>query len=752
MKQKKLLILISISLWSIIFLVGLLQLPLQEKLATNTLGLSLYDDILVTKNNTISPEDFIFALSKKNIPLELYKDTNYAATLSNDTYWFLLSGDKFTDFIHSPEHALSLVQIAKPQLDHLSVYLLDDSYQVLDTFSMGRKFSYYSRPLNHRDYIVPIDNASKVDSVLFQVKTDSYLQFPVTLWHEQDWLNFLHLDLLGHGLFYGGLLVMFIYNLILGISLKDKTNTYFSLFVFSFILMQATWDGFSFQYLWPNNGLWDLMANPLSIHFASLSFVLFSAHLLTTKKTPHSLIYYSIICTHVLGMLLTFLFSSHVSVYIAMFNASLTLFFSFYLLYKKGLRHRTEILYLMAWQFFLGANLLNILSGVKLLPYTIITATAPKFAIIGLVALFSLALSEKFNTIKYLNGVETEKRKLLKTLNHMHKKISSTQNFHTIFSHLLNEFGSMTKFEDGLIVLIDQDMLTCDIYSKDTQTTDMIELSPTQLDQLNTLIHAKHISNLTKDVYSSSNAYEDIIDIFLTSNTNQVNSVYLIPLINLGTPIGFVLLKSKVYRHLDAITKETINSFASQIAITLNNTRLFNKVTYQAHYDDLTGAYNRRYFLELAQKIITEIPSNEHISVIMIDIDDFKHVNDTYGHIVGDSILQASVKRITSLLDSSSVLGRYGGEEFIILHHAHDAKAIHPLTQKLLTQFSNEPFIVPGNQKNLKLQITISIGVATSRHFHSIHELTDKADALLYQAKANGKNTICYSTRDSLAK
>ncbi len=123
-------------------------------------------------------------------------------------------------------------------------------------------------------------------------------------------------------------------------------------------------------------------------------------------------------------------------------------------------------------------------------------------------------MSEKFNTIKYLNGVETEKRKLLKTLNHMHKKISSTQNLHTIFSHLLNEFGSMTKFEDGLIVLIDQDMLTCDIYSKDTQTTDMVELSPTQLDQLNTLIHAKHISNLTKDVYSSSNAYEDIIDIF----------------------------------------------------------------------------------------------------------------------------------------------------------------------------------------------------------------------------------------------
>ncbi len=208
---------------------------------------------------------------------------------------------------------------------------------------MGRKFSYYSRPLNHRDYIVPIDNSSKVDSALFQVKPIAIYNFLSHYGMNKIGSTFCTLTYLGHGLFYGGLLVMFIYNLILGISLKDKTNTYFSLFCFFlFILMQATWDGFSFQYLWPNNGLWDLMANPLSIHFASLSFVLFSAHLLTTKKTPLSLIYYSIICTHVLGMLLTFLFSSHVSVYIAMFNASLTLFFSFYLLYKKGLRHRTE--------------------------------------------------------------------------------------------------------------------------------------------------------------------------------------------------------------------------------------------------------------------------------------------------------------------------------------------------------------------------------------------------------------------------
>jgi hypothetical protein len=66
------------------------------------------------------------------------------------------------------------------------------------------------------------------------------------------------------------------------------------------------------------------------------------------------------------------------------------------------------MIYLLAWQFFLRANALNILAEIKLLPYTIITEISPKLAIIGLIALFSLALSEKFNTVEYLRGIEVE--------------------------------------------------------------------------------------------------------------------------------------------------------------------------------------------------------------------------------------------------------------------------------------------------------------------------------------------------------
>jgi diguanylate cyclase (GGDEF)-like protein len=729
MKQKKMLLIASLSLWLITILVGVIQIPLKSVLETDTLGYSFYENLLVYRTQKEDTSSFFDALSQGTIPFEHYKDTDYAGSLTTDTFWFMISGDAYDNFVQSDKESIHLVEIAKPQLDHIAVYLLNHDQQIIDTYVVGRNHPYTHRPINHRNYFIPIYNTETIDSVIFQVKTNSYLQFPVTLWHDKDWSDFLHQDLFGNGLFYGAVFIMLIYNLILGLSIKDRNNIYFSLFILFFALMQGTWDGFGFQYLWPNNGKWDLMANPVSINLVSLSFIVFSANLLAPPNTKplKKRVYQFALFTHFLALISIFFLSSSMNVYIAMLNASLTLLLSIVFLIQKGLKSRTEMIYLLAWQFFLGANTLNILAGIKLLPYTIITEISPKLAVIGLIALFSLALSEKFNTVEYLRGIEVEKRRLLKHLHDMHKKISSTQDIHIIFEYLLNMFHSITDFEEGLVVLLDQDLHACDIYSNSSQKIHSIELTLSEFDELNTLILKEDDMPLP---------FEDgILNTCIQYINHKPTSLYLIPLISLNQPIGFVLLTSATTVALDNITQETIEDFASQIAITLYNTKLFNKVNLQAQYDALTIAYNRRYFFELAEDISATKNSLETISVIMIDIDDFKQVNDKNGHIIGDIVLKVMVERIIGLLNKDSFIGRYGGEEFIILHHSLDPEAIHRLAHDILSTFRNEPISIHQDEKKLDLDITISIGLASSNKPISVYELTNRADAFLYHAK-----------------
>jgi len=738
MKQKKMLLIASLSLWLIIMLIGLIQIPLKPVLETGTFGYSFYENLLVYRTEDDDTSSFFVALSQGNIPFEYYKKTDYAGSLTNDSFWFMISGDAFHKFIQSDQSPLHLIEIAKPQLDHIAVYLLDHHQEIIDSYEVGRNHPYSQRPINHRNYFIPIYNTETIDSVIFQVKTNSYLQFPVTLWHNKDWSDFLHQDLFGNGLFYGAIIIMLIYNFILGLSIKDKNNIYFSLFILSFALMQATWDGFGFQYLWPNNGTWDLMANPVSINLVSLSFIVFSANLLAPADTKplKKPIFQFALFTHFLALTSIFFLPSSLNAHIAMLNATFTLILSIVFLLQKGLKSKTEIIYLLALQFFLGANTLNILAGIKLLPYTMITEISPKLAVIGLIALFSLALSEKFNTVEYLRGIEVEKRRLLKHLHDMHKKISSTQDIHVIFEYLLNMFHSITDFEEGLVVLLDQSLRTCDVYSNNSQKIHTIELTISEFNELNTLI--------LKEDYRPFPFEKGILSTCIQYIEKTPTSLYLIPLISLNQPVGFVLLTSASTVTLDKITQETIEDFASQIAITLNNTQIFNKVNLQAQYDPLTIAYNRRYFFELAEEITASKRKLEYISVIMIDIDDFKQVNDTYGHIIGDIVLKSMVERIMTHLNKNSFIGRYGGEEFIIIHHSLDPEAIHYLAHNIISAFRKEALSIQQNETTLSLNITISIGLASSNKPTSVYELTNLADSLLYDAKKNGKNQICY--------
>lgn len=161
--------------------------------------------------------------------------------------------------------------------------------------------------------------------------------------------------------------------------------------------------------------------------------------------------------------------------------------------------------------------------------------------------------------------------------------------------------------------------------------------------------------------------------------------------------------------------------------------------------DCLTGVYNRKG-LELclsAAKKKYELLEDYNFSIIIFDIDDFKKINDTYGHIFGDEILKLICKIFVDNTDKNDRIYRYGGEEFIILLHNANQKEGFKIGNRLRKIIEKNDFISPLDLKKL-IKITVSGGVAKYEKGLNIEQFIKKADELLYKAKNSGKNKIIY--------
>ncbi|MFV1923037.1 MAG: CHASE domain-containing protein [Methylotenera sp.] len=167
----------------------------------------------------------------------------------------------------------------------------------------------------------------------------------------------------------------------------------------------------------------------------------------------------------------------------------------------------------------------------------------------------------------------------------------------------------------------------------------------------------------------------------------------------------------------------------------------------QAHLDPLTGLSNRRHFLVQGDvELSRAIRSNSKLSVLMLDIDFFKKVNDSYGHQAGDSIIQALAKACQDTIRKINVIARLGGEEFAIILPGTNAYDAILVAERLREFVANMEVTIPPN---LSIKVTISIGISTlDNNFTNIDTLLNQADKALYEAKKTGRNKVCIHQTD----
>jgi len=159
----------------------------------------------------------------------------------------------------------------------------------------------------------------------------------------------------------------------------------------------------------------------------------------------------------------------------------------------------------------------------------------------------------------------------------------------------------------------------------------------------------------------------------------------------------------------------------------------------EATHDSLTGVWNHKVILEIAEReLIRSKREGSPLAVIMGDLDYFKLVNDTYGHAVGDIVLRETARRMSAAVRPYDSIGRYGGEEFLIVTPGCDLRDTTQLAERLRKSICEEAIgqSVPG------LTVTMSFGVADGAEFEQGEQLVRAADSALYSAKNSGRNRV----------
>lgn len=207
--------------------------------------------------------------------------------------------------------------------------------------------------------------------------------------------------------------------------------------------------------------------------------------------------------------------------------------------------------------------------------------------------------------------------------------------------------------------------------------------------------------------------------------------------------LGVLLLLSSIDRHLGRDQAMALDSAMRHFALTLKNARRFMLMQMYADYDSLTKVHSRRHF---ESRIVEESERvtryGQPLSLLMVDIDHFKNINDTHGHHVGDTVLREVASIIAAAIRSTDYCARYGGEEFVVLLPHTRAKKAFALAERIRKKIDAHIFLMEGGAP-LSLSASFGVSCMSGDSIKNRQSLLCEADAALYAAKENGRNRTC---------
>jgi diguanylate cyclase (GGDEF)-like protein len=216
-------------------------------------------------------------------------------------------------------------------------------------------------------------------------------------------------------------------------------------------------------------------------------------------------------------------------------------------------------------------------------------------------------------------------------------------------------------------------------------------------------------------------------------------SIVVIPLKGHDHCLGVMKLEFESIGSIGNDMTQFAESIANEISFSVENAYLYGEMKRMAVHDALTGAYNRLYLMNHLKQVFSGEP--ELLSILILDLDHFKKVNDKYGHLAGDMVLKTTVHIIQKLLLPGSVLARYGGEEFVVVLPGVNQTDAVDWAELMRLSVAKYSFLT---ENKVQIPVTLSAGLATYPTIGTGAEnLLQLADEALYRAKETGRNKVC---------
>ncbi|MGI0518643.1 sensor domain-containing diguanylate cyclase [Treponema denticola] len=347
------------------------------------------------------------------------------------------------------------------------------------------------------------------------------------------------------------------------------------------------------------------------------------------------------------------------------------------------------------------------------------------------------------NNKKYADKILHQEKEIfdLKQLLQISKSLNSVLEFDRLIEAILYIVMAQLKtlgaaiftkksFDDNLFVL-----------NRDHYGFDIIRDAQYSINVDHPLINFldKSDSGCTPDEISKNIKTDKIVkDLFSLSPS------FFVPLKAKNRMIGFLLLGEKMEssHQFTDYEKNIIENIASLAAIAINNSQLLEMTT----TDIMTHLKLKHYFFTLLMEHLYTINSSgekkETLSILMIDIDFFKNINDTHGHAAGDIVLEEVAKIIKSCTRNADTAARYGGEEFVVMLNNTSASAAMAVAERIRKSVEEKSIMYDGK----KINVTISIGVSSYNFdLESAKSIVERADKALYESKQNGRNRVTLS-------
>lgn len=347
------------------------------------------------------------------------------------------------------------------------------------------------------------------------------------------------------------------------------------------------------------------------------------------------------------------------------------------------------------------------------------------------------ARSELLTTVKQQKEI-SERFEKIKFLGDLLKTISGSNELGSILDNMLDETMKFFGAKSGFIMLVDKDAK--ELYVERARAVDGQPISTGRLpigEGAIGTVAATGTPRLIGSAKKLPGRYQS-----LTSSASQ-SAMMCAPLRIERKIIGVLTVEEKeTDENFTDSDLEFLSLIAAETGIAIEKARLYERMEQMSVTDGLTGVANRRYFdMRFHDELLKAKRYSLPLSVTLMDIDNFKSFNDTYGHAVGDEVLKAVARNLKSNVRETDLVARYGGEEFIIVSPDCETDKAGTTADRLRQNL--EQMEVYGNEEYPSLKITMSLGVANYPDDSQAEEaLLKAADDALYASKKSGRNQV----------